>query len=108
MLQLKTTIPGAMAALLLIVASAATPESLTAQGEDHDQQQFLRIATTPDEQPRALQTAIVTYAERYGGETVIADLISALLIGDASSFNSTRSTTTAPISYTPTYRPTSC
>ena len=87
MLQVKIAIPAVTAALFLFVAGSVTAQPPTTRGDDQNQQQFLRIATTPDEQPRALQAAIVTYAARHGGETVIVDLISALHIGDASYYS---------------------
>ncbi len=48
------------------------------------EQRFLRVDTTPDNRPRALQAAVVPYASGYGEDTVTVDLISAVHVGDAS------------------------
>lgn len=45
---------------------------------------FARIATDDDEQPRALQMSIVTYAPQDGATSLSVDLISAIHIGDPS------------------------
>ena len=67
------------ALLLLLVAADAGAEV---------QQSFLRVDTNPENRPRALQAAVVTYTAKHVDETVTVDLVSALHVGDASYYAS--------------------
>ncbi|MDJ0698787.1 MAG: hypothetical protein QNJ07_02925 [Woeseiaceae bacterium] len=68
-------ISSVMATILLLFVAA--PDVVA-------EQRFLRVDTTADNRPRALQAAVVTYTSGHGDDTVTVDLISALHVGDAS------------------------
>ncbi len=64
-----------VATVLLLLAFAADVAA---------EQRFLRVVTGDQNQPRALQVAIVTYTSGQGDDEVAVDLVSALHVGDAS------------------------
>lgn len=64
------------ASLLALVPAAAICDQTSTT--------FARIATDDNDQPRALQLAIVTYAPRGGEQLLRVDLVSAIHIGDQS------------------------